>query len=160
MTDRIKVGKNVWINELLTNEILVAAVLGWFFAQVIKFLLVIIEDKRINFERLVGSGGMPSSHSSFVIALTVSVAINEGLSSVYFAICVVFSFIVMYDASGVRRETGKQAVLLNELVENLGHEKLEITGERLKELVGHSHLEVIAGAALGVVIGVITHYIF
>ena len=76
----------MWLKELLANEILIAAIIGWFSAQVIKFLLVLIEDKRINFERLVGSGGMPSSHTSFVTALTAAVALNEGLSSSLFAV--------------------------------------------------------------------------
>lgn len=150
----------MWLKELLANEILIAAVFGWFSAQVIKFLLVLIEDKRINFERLVGSGGMPSSHTSFVTALTAAVALNEGFASANFAICFVFSMVVMYDASGVRRATGEQAVLLNKLVENFGRERLEVTGERLKELVGHSPLEVIAGAALGIAVAFVTHSIF
>lgn len=150
----------MWLKELLANEILIAAVFGWFSAQVIKFLLVLIEDKRINLERLVGSGGMPSSHTSFVTALTAAVALNEGFASVNFAICFVFSMVVMYDASGVRRATGEQAVLLNKLVENFGRERLEVTGERLKELVGHSPLEVIAGAALGIAVAFVTHCIF
>lgn len=150
----------MWFKELLANEILIAAIFGWLSAQVIKFLLVLIEDKRINFERLVGSGGMPSSHTSFVTALTAAVAINEGLSSIYFAICFVLALVVMYDASGVRRATGEQAALLNRLVENFGREKLEVTGERLKELVGHSPLEVFAGAALGIAVAIVTHNIF
>ena len=103
---------------------------------------------------------MPSSHTSFVTALTAAVALNEGLSSSLFAVCVVFSFVVMYDASGVRRAAGEQAALLNRLVENFGREKLEVTGERLKELVGHSPLEVIAGAALGIAVAIVTHNIF
>ncbi len=150
----------MWLKEFFSNEVLMTAILGWFVAQAIKFLLVLIEEKRVNFERLVGSGGMPSSHASFVAALTTSVAINEGLSSAGFAICFVFSFVVMYDASGVRRAAGKQATLLNKLVENFGHEKLEDTGERLKELLGHSPLEVFAGAALGIALAFVTHNIF
>lgn len=142
------------------NEVLIAAIFGWFIAQIIKFLIVIIEDRRINFERLVGSGGMPSAHSSFMMALTTSVAINEGPGSVAFAICFVVSFVVMYDATGVRRAAGEQATLLNQLVENLGREKLQVTGERLKELIGHTHMQVIAGAILGIAIAIFTHFIF
>lgn len=150
----------MWFREILTNEILIAAIFGWFSAQVIKFLAVLIEEKRINFERLVGSGGMPSSHTSFVTSLSASVALNEGLSSTFFAVCVVFSLIVMYDASGVRRAAGEQAAILNKLVENFGHERLEVTGERLKELLGHTHLEVVAGAFLGIAVAFVVHYIF
>ena len=149
----------MWWNEMLENRILISAILGWFLAQLIKFLLVLLEEKRINFERLVGSGGMPSSHSSFVMAMTTAVALHHGVGSAEFAICVVIALVVMYDASGVRRAAGKQAELLNKLVENFGREKLEVTGERLKELLGHSPLEVFAGAFLGIAIAFVVHVI-
>lgn len=149
----------MWLKDFFANEILITAIVAWFVAQTIKFLLVLIEEKRINFERLVGSGGMPSSHASFVTALTTSVGLNEGSSSALFAICFVFSFVVMYDASGVRRAAGKQAALLNKLVENFGRERLEVTGERLKELLGHTHLEVVAGATLGIALALFSYYI-
>lgn len=149
----------MWWKELLHNRILITAIIGWFSAQVIKFILVLIEEKRVNFERLVGSGGMPSSHSSFVTSMATAVALTNGIGSSEFAICVVFALIVMYDASGVRRAAGKQAVILNKLVENLGREKLQVTGERLKELLGHSPLEVLAGSFLGIAIGFLVHYI-
>lgn len=150
----------MWIESFFQNEVLMAAVFGWLIAQIIKFLIVVIEDRRINFERLVGSGGMPSAHSSFMMALTTSVVINEGPDSVAFAICFVISFVVMYDATGVRRAAGEQATLLNQLVENLGREKLQVTGKRLKELIGHTHMQVIAGAILGITTGIATHFIF
>ena len=150
----------MWLKDFLGNQILITAIVGWFVAQVIKFVIVFVEEKRINFERLVGSGGMPSSHASFVTALTTSVGLNQGFSSAFFAICFVFSFVVMYDASGVRRAAGKQAALLNKLVENFGRERLEVTGERLKELLGHTHLEVVAGAALGIVLALLSYYFF
>lgn len=146
-------------HELLTNRILITAFLGWFSAQVIKFFLVLIEERRVNFERLVGSGGMPSSHSSFVTSLSTAVALHCGIGSVEFAICVVVALVVMYDAAGVRRAAGKQATILNKLVENIGKEKPEVTGERLKELLGHSPLEVFAGAFLGIAIGFIVRFI-
>lgn len=149
----------MWWNELLQNRILITAIVGWFVAQLIKFVLVMVEEKRLNFERLVGSGGMPSSHSSFVTSMSTAVLLAHGVGSTAFAICVVFSLVVMYDASGVRRAAGKQAVILNKLVENFGKEKPEVTGERLKELLGHSPLEVFAGAFLGIVIGFVVHYL-
>ena len=149
----------MWWQELLENRILITAIIGWFAAQVIKFFLVLLEEKKLNFERLVGSGGMPSSHSSFVTSTTTAVALTQGIGSAAFAVCVVMSLVVMYDASGVRRAAGKQAAILNKLVENFGKEKLEVTGERLKELLGHSPLEVFAGAILGVIIGFIVHYL-
>lgn len=150
----------MWLKELFANEILITAIFGWLSAQIIKFFLVLLEDKRINFERLIGAGGMPSSHTSFMVSMTTAVALSEGISSPLFAVSVVLSFIVMYDASGVRRAAGEQAALLNKLVENLGHEKLEVTGKRLKELLGHSPLEVIAGAALGIAVAFVIHFIF
>ncbi len=149
----------MWWDEMLENRILIAAIIGWFSAQLIKFFLVMIEDKRLNFERLIGSGGMPSSHSSFVTAMTTAVALYHGVGSTAFAICVVVALVVMYDASGVRRAAGKQAEILNKIVENFGREKLEVTGERLKELLGHSPLEVFAGAFLGIAVGFIVHFI-
>lgn len=146
-------------NELLTNRILITAFFGWFSAQVIKFFLVLIEERRINFERLVGSGGMPSSHSSFVTSLSTAVALYCGIGSVEFAICVVVALVVMYDAAGVRRAAGKQAAILNKLVENIGKDKPEVIGERLKELLGHSPMEVLAGSFLGIAVGFIVHFI-
>lgn len=147
----------MWWQELLANKVLITAVFGWLSAQIIKFLLVLIENKKMNFERLFGSGGMPSSHTSFVTSVATAVALKCGLASTEFAMCFVLALIVMYDASGVRRATGKQAAILNKIVENFGHEKLEVTGERLKELVGHSPLEVLAGAFLGVAVAFVVH---
>ena len=109
-----------------------------------------IFEKKIDLRRFIGSGGMPSSHSAFVIALTTAVGYETGLRSAEFAICVVVAFVVMYDASGVRRAAGKQAKILNKIIENFGNENLEVTGERLKELIGHTPFEVFAGAILGI----------
>ena len=150
----------MWLKELLANEILISAIVSWFVAQTIKVLLVLIEDKKINFERFVGSGGMPSSHTSFVTAMATSVALNEGLSSPLFAVGATLALVVMYDASGVRRAAGKQAEILNKIVENFGRERLEITGGRLKELLGHTPLEVFAGAILGIAIAFLSYYVF
>lgn len=145
------------MKELLENKILLCALLGWFVAQILKVFFVLIKDKRLDVSRFVGSGGMPSSHSSFVIALTTAVGYENGLNSALFAVCLVFSFVVMYDASGVRRSAGKQAQILNKIIENFGHENLEVTGERLKELLGHTHVEVFAGAILGIIISVLMY---
>ncbi len=149
----------MWWHELLENKILITAIIGWFSAQIIKFVLVLIEDKRLNFERLIGSGGMPSSHSSFVTSMATAVALHCGIGSVSFAISCVLCLVVMYDASGVRRATGEQAAILNKLIENFGREKLEVTGKRLKELIGHSPLEVFAGCLLGIAVGFLVHCI-
>ena len=106
--------------ELASNKPLLAAILGWFIAQVLKVVIVRIREKRFDIRCMIGSGGMPSSHSAFVMALTTSVAWECGFASPLFAVCVVLSFVVMYDASGVRRETGRQAEILNDIIENFG----------------------------------------
>ncbi len=148
-----------YFSEVILNKALLTALLGWFVAQVLKVILVRIKEKRFDFRRMVGSGGMPSSHSSFVTALTTAVAFEEGLASPLFAVCAVLSFVVMYDASGVRRETGRQAEILNDIIENFATDDPEMFGKRLKELIGHSPLEVAAGAVLGVAIGVLLYVI-
>lgn len=130
-----------------------AAVLGWFVAQLLKVVVVCIREKRFDMRRMVGSGGMPSSHSAFVMSLTTAVARQEGMGTSLFAVCVVLAFVVMYDASGVRRETGRQAEILNDIIENFGKDAPEVTGKRLKELIGHSPVEVFAGAFIGIIIG-------
>lgn len=134
-----------------------AAVLGWFIAQALKVIFVLIKDKHFDIRRMIGSGGMPSSHSAFVMAMTTATAYECGISSPIFAVCVVVAFVVMYDASGVRRETGRQAEILNDIIENIGKDTPEVMGKRLKELIGHTPFEVAVGAILGVVIGIITH---
>lgn len=141
---------NIW-SDILGNQVLISAVAGWTLAQLLKTLIDAILNNSFNPERLCGSGGMPSSHSSTVCALTTAAGMRYGLDGVEFAICFVLSMIVMYDAMNVRMETGKQAKLLNRLFfENL----LELDGvilqERLKEYVGHTPLQVVAGAMLGI----------
>ena len=140
-----------YFNQIITNEILVSAVVGWLVAQILKTLIHLLITKKFVAERLVGTGGMPSSHSATVCGLATAVGINEGLGSVYFAIAVVFAIVVMYDALGVRRETGKQAKVINEMIElfaNMGNEMS--AEERLKEFVGHSPFQVLVGALIGI----------
>ena len=143
---------NIW-NEILGNQVLISAVLGWTVAQVLKTIIDCILNRSFNPERLVGSGGMPSSHSSTVCALTAASGMRYGAGSFEFAVCFVLSMIVMYDAMNVRMETGKQSKLLNRVFfENI----LELDGvilqERLKEYVGHTPVQVVAGAVLGIII--------
>lgn len=140
-------------DELLGNQLLVSAVTGWLVAQVLKTIIDVALNKSFNPERLVGSGGMPSSHSATVCALTTAAGLKCGASSYEFAISFVLSMIVMYDAIGVRRETGKQARILNTL---LSEHPLKISGEfiqeKLKEYVGHTPIQVCAGAILGILL--------
>ena len=145
---------DMW-DELLGNQLLVSAVLGWVVAQGLKTLIDFALNKSFNKERLVGSGGMPSSHSATVCGLTTAAVIKYGVGSFEFAISFVLSMIVMYDAIGVRRETGKQAKLLNSiLMENPLKLSAEVLQERLKEYVGHTPLQVVAGALLGVFLAI------
>lgn len=143
------------IVQLFSNYILQCAILGWFCAQAIKFIICLIAHKKIDFTLFFASGGMPSSHSASVCALAASVAKCEGASSPLFAVAAVFAFIVMYDASGVRRASGEHARVLNLLVQNIANMDEVGLDKNLKELIGHTPLEVIAGACLGVFIVVI-----
>lgn len=144
---------NSW-ELLIGNRILVGAVAGWFVAQVLKTLIHTFMTKKFDPERLVGSGGMPSSHSSTVCAMAAVSGRIYGLGSFEFAVTVILAIIVMHDAMGVRLETGKQAKLLNEIMESfrLMDKKLS-TEEKLKEFVGHTPLQVLMGAILGIAIG-------
>ena len=143
---------NIIINDISQNFPLVAAFWAWFIAQIIKFTTEFIQNRKINFEKLIASGGMPSSHSSAVCALTTAVGITEGISSTYFAISLVLSLIVMYDAMGVRRETGKHSTILNKLIEDLLDYKPEYFQKNLKELIGHTPFQVLCGAILGIIV--------
>ncbi|HPR17319.1 MAG TPA: divergent PAP2 family protein [Candidatus Cloacimonadota bacterium] len=122
-------------------------------AQTLKVLLSLFKEKRINFHRFLDTGNMPSSHTASVVSLTTAVAFKEGIHSTYFVICLVLAIVVMYDATGVRRAAGKQAAVLNKIVENLRtKEGLSHLEGNLKELLGHTPLEVLGGAILGVLV--------
>ena len=143
---------NVW-TQMLGNQLLMSAVTGWVVAQFLKTLIDFALNKNFNAERLVGSGGMPSSHSATVCGMTTAAMLKYGVGSFEFAVSFVVSMVVMYDAIGVRRETGKQAKLLNSILnENPLKLKLnaEVLQEKLKEYVGHTPLQVLAGAILGI----------
>ncbi len=144
--------------KLLSNELLISAVVGWTVAQVLKTIIEIALNKNFSAERLVGSGGMPSSHSATVCGLTTSAVLCYGVESFQFAFCFVLSAVVMYDAIGVRQETGKQAKLLNMIMEQdlfkMNNEQFQ---KQLKELVGHTPLQVMAGAILGILLSLIIH---
>ena len=145
-----------FFTQLYFNQTLWTTVLAWFVAQLLKVILVLMTQKKFDFHRFVGSGGMPSSHSSFVTSLATMVGFQYGFDSALFAICFVLALVVMYDASGVRRAAGKQATVLNQIIEHWD-DAPEIQSERLKELLGHTPLEVVAGAILGIVIAIIMY---
>lgn len=126
----------------------------WFGIQLFKFIYDLVKSKKFNFKRLMQAGGMPSSHSGVVISLTTMIGKNVGINSPLFAVALIFSFIVMYDAAGVRRAAGKQAKLLNKIVETPGLTSLQVS-ERLGEVLGHTPVQVIVGAAIGVIVGLL-----
>lgn len=143
--------------EFLNNSILFTSILAWFIAQLLKVIFVLIKNRKIDFYRFIGSGGMPSSHSAFVVSLATAIGLTEGFTSSVFAISVVFAMVVMYDAAGVRRAAGQQARILNQMVDKWETDDDENREKRLKELLGHTPVEVFAGAVLGAAIAIIRH---
>lgn len=142
--------------DILKNNILISAIAGWCIAQVMKTLIHMFFTRKFVAERLVGSGGMPSSHSATVCALATATYYEFGASSFEFAISLIFAIIVMYDAMGVRRETGIQARVLNELMDVIADMGSDMSPQdKLKEFVGHTPLQVLIGAILGVFIAII-----
>lgn len=139
------------------NPIIVAGVVGWAIAQVIKFFLNMVHSKSIELERLYGSGGMPSSHSALVCAAFVTTLRSTGIESAQTAVMFVVAAIVMYDAANVRLEAGKHAKQLNEIMERLLalDGDMDTKSKEFKELLGHTPLQVTCGAILGIVIGVL-----
>lgn len=133
------------------NKVFMVALVAWAVAQTSKVIILLITTKKLDFGRLVGSGGMPSSHSAFVTSLSTGIGLIYGWESPVFAVALAFSLVVMYDAAGVRRSAGKQAEILNIIIiEVIEHKGLK--EERLKELIGHTPIEVFAGAILGIII--------
>lgn len=135
------------------SKVLLAALIAWFAAQSLKVIITLIRERKFQINRFVGSGGMPSSHTALVVAMTTAVARYEGFESSLFAVCLIFSLVIMYDAAGVRQAVGKQAKMLNHLIRDIYHHKH--TGGLLKELLGHTPKEVFAGAILGIAIGML-----
>ena len=141
---------------LVANKILLAAVFAWVSAQVLKTIIYMIVNKDFKAERLLGDGGMPSSHSATVCALATASAYEYGSASFEFAVTAILAIIVMHDAMGVRRETGRQAKAINNMMEWISTVQRDITPEeRLKEFVGHSPMQVFFGALLGILVGAI-----
>lgn len=143
-----------FFQELANNKIFMIAAIGWLVAQVLKTIIHLILVREFKAERLVGSGGMPSSHSSTVCALAAAAGYEFGVGSFEFAISLLLAIVVMYDAMGVRRETGIQAKLLNDMLrtfEDMGRSEIS-AHDKLKEFVGHTPFQVLIGAILGILI--------
>ena len=133
-------------------EALLAAVAAWFLCQATKTVIACIKTKKLRLATMATSGGMPSSHTAFTLALALSVGLTEGFNTTAFAIAFALMGVVVYDAMGVRYETGKQGAVINQILNELFVEGKPLTDERLKELVGHSPIEVLGGALTGIII--------
>lgn len=138
----------------LQNKYIYIPILLWFFIQLFKVICDLVTTKKINFKRIMGAGGMPSSHSAIVTTLATLIGKYEGVDTPIFALSLIMAFIVMYDACGVRRAAGKQAALLNKIIETPGLTGVQVS-ERLVEVLGHTPVQVFIGALIGVVVGLI-----
>ena len=138
-----------FFSELGKNKVFLSVLFAWLLAQTIKVSIGVIREKKFNFRWFIGAGGMPSSHAATVAALATAIGIEFGFSSPFFAIAFFFAFIIMFDAQGVRRQSGQQAEILNKIIEDIYLQK-GVKQERLIELLGHTPIQVFIGAALGV----------
>ena len=150
--------------QIITNPVLIVPAFSWLIAQVLKSIISAIVNKKFSFDRLVGDGGMPSGHSATVTSLAVMCGVSSGFDSPVFGLSVMFAIVVMHDALGVRRETGKQAVSIIKMAELLNDYFSErdqvIKTDKLKVLVGHTPLQVVCGSLLGAAIAIIYYFIF
>ncbi|OGC29457.1 hypothetical protein A2311_06635 [candidate division WOR-1 bacterium RIFOXYB2_FULL_48_7] len=144
---------------LLSNFAFMAVFVSWFVAQSLKVLIYWFEDGKFNLWHFFEAGGMPSAHSASVTACTLAVGLTQGWQSPLFTISLVFALIVMYDATGVRRAAGKQAEILNKIVDDIyANGKVRI--EKLREILGHDPIEVFAGVTLATIITLATYYVY
>jgi len=137
--------------QIVKNKILMTTLSAWLIAQTIKVTIGVIRQKRFDFRWFIGTGGMPSSHATGASCLATAIGLEYGFNSVYFALAAAFAIVVMFDAQGVRRATGKQARILNKITEDI-YWQGRIDEGRLRELIGHTPVEVIGGFLLGVAI--------
>jgi hypothetical protein len=140
--------------QIIKNKVLMTTIFAWLLAQTIKVAIGVIRERKFDFRWFVGTGGMPSSHTSGASCLATSIGLEYGFSSVYFALAASFAIVVMFDAQGVRRASGKQARILNRITEDI-YWRGKIDEEKLRELIGHTPVEVITGFLLGVAIAII-----
>ena len=145
--------------SILDNKILLITLSVWAIAQGLKVVLGIIRERRFNFKWFIGTGGMPSSHAAGATALAISCGLQEGFHSVFFALAAVFALVTMFDAQGVRRSAGQQAVILNQIIDDI-YWKGKLEADRLFELVGHTPLQVIVGSAMGCVLSMLLYKIW
>ncbi len=143
------------LNEFFENKIVLCAVLSWAIAQIMKIIIDAYRTKSLSLDLIVSSGGFPSSHTSFVIATATAIGLQEGFNSAVFALSAVLSCVVMYDAMGVRRAAGHHAKILNELVLKIDNNSS--VEEKLKELLGHTPLQVLGGLVLGIAVSTVMY---
>lgn len=142
------------LQKIINNKYIYIPLIVWFCIQSFKVISDLVRTKKVDFKRIVGAGGMPSSHSGVVTTITTLIGKNEGFDTPIFAMSLVFSLIVMYDAAGVRRAAGKQASLLNKIIETPGLSGVQVQ-EKLVEVLGHTPLQVIVGAVIGIIVGLL-----
>lgn len=146
------------MSDFITNKWLWIPLITWFLVQIFKVIRELLRDKKVNVKRIWGAGGMPSAHTACVTSFATSIGLTEGFSSPLFAFSVVFAFVVMYDAAGVRRACGKQARVLNQIIESEG-KNINIQ-EKLVEFLGHTPVEVFCGALTGIVLGSVLMFLW
>ena len=148
------------VKDFFGNYMLMSAVVAWLTAQIIKIFTGAFQNRKMSLKTLLfSSGGMPSSHAAAVVALAISAGLSQGFGSPVFAVCGIFSIIVMIDASGVRYETGKQSQVINKMIEELFSGDVDMLNSGLKELVGHTPFQVVMGFLLGIAVAVIMYFV-
>lgn len=141
-------------NQILSNKCIYVPVILLFLIQVFKVITDLITNKKLNVKRIIGAGGMPSSHSAIVTSLAALVGREYGFDSGIFAVAIIMAFVVMYDAAGVRRAAGKQARIINKILDTPGLSTEQVQ-EKLVEALGHTPVQVFVGAIIGIVVGMI-----
>ena len=150
-----------YFKDFINNYLLISAISGWLIAQILKVFTGMFSKEKFSLTRLLFSnGGMPSSHSATVMAITVAALIKEGIGSPIFAVCAILAFIVMNDAMGVRYETGKQSKLINQIMAEISSGKPERIETGLKELVGHTPLQVVMGGITGIAVAIALAFLY
>lgn len=142
------------MNEILRNKFIIVPFVLWLCIQIFKTVTELVVNKKFNVKRLIGAGGMPSSHSAVVTSLAILIGKEYGFGSGIFALALIFAFVVMYDAAGVRRAAGKQARILNQILETPGLTSVQVQ-EKLVEVLGHTPVQVFVGATIGFIVGTI-----
>ena len=143
-----------FFNQIFHNQILMTAIVSWALAQLIKIIIELIRTHRINWQLIFATGGMPSSHSSLVVALATATGLRQGFGSSLFAIATVLAFVVLYDAQGIRRQAGNQARIINRMLQNVENAGIKVD-KNLKELLGHTPIQVMGGTILGIIVALV-----